>query len=333
IVRIHRKEKDFVVLDKQFLNDEGLSFRAKGVLSYLLSLPDDWKVSRSHLAKISQDGPTSVNSTLKELKEAGYILLISERENGKISGYDYLVFETKALADAYLSSSTHTDVSQPTKTLQGAEQEEDELRVGKLLAVKQLAVKIPLLNNKGTKNNSTKNNTMCADTHEADSHTELSNQSERKYKTSKGQFLTGEKLSVFEQVWEAYRHKSEAAENNYSKSNKAAAAHSFLKNWSDIQQDVSLVIQQAEVEAHNRAVKSMADSNFKPKHLEGWLSERRWTQESVMIDEGIYLARGAQHGNSSIQGNQQTAGGALSDLTEEDFQELYTKRGYYPGHR
>ncbi|MGJ3494413.1 hypothetical protein ACR9PT_07510 [Piscirickettsia salmonis] len=317
IVRIHRKEKDFVVLDKQFLNDEGLSFRAKGMLSYLLSLPDDWKVSRSHLAKISQDGPTSVNSTLKELKDAGYILLISERENGKFSDYDYLVFETKTLADAYLSSSTNTSVRKPTKTVQSTEQEEVEPRVGKRLAVKPIAVKDPLLNNKGTKNNSTKKNTMCANTHEADSHTELSNQSERKYKTSKGQFLTGEKLSVFEQVWEAYGHKAEAAENNYSKSNKAAAAHSFLKNWSDIQQDVSLVIQQAEVEAHNRAVKSMADSNFKPKHLEGWLSERRWTQESVMIDEGIYLARGAQHDNSNSSHNKLTVAQRLQRLHEK----------------
>ncbi|ODN41024.1 hypothetical protein [Piscirickettsia litoralis] len=161
------------------------------------------------------------------------------------------------------------------------------------------------------------NNNMCADTHEPDSTPHSVDQEERKYKTSKGHYLTGEKLDAFERIWEAYRHKSELPENNYSKSNKAAAAHSFLKNWPDIKQDVSLVIQQAEVEAHNRAVKSMADSQFRPKHLEGWLTERRWTQESTMIDEKIYLARGKQHGNAGNNSNQLTVAERLQRLHQK----------------
>ena len=71
IVRsIHKK--NFVILDKGFLEDENLSFKAKGILAYLLSKPDNWEVSVEHLAHVSKEKKTAIRSALKELEEAGY---------------------------------------------------------------------------------------------------------------------------------------------------------------------------------------------------------------------------------------------------------------------
>ena len=71
VIRIKKHEKNFVILDKGFLEDENLSFKAKGILTYLLSKPDNWEVSVSHLVEVSKEGKTAIYSALKELEEAG----------------------------------------------------------------------------------------------------------------------------------------------------------------------------------------------------------------------------------------------------------------------
>jgi hypothetical protein len=56
------KNKNFVVLDKGFLANENLSAKAKGILAYLLSLPDNWNLSISELTKHFKDGEKSIRS-------------------------------------------------------------------------------------------------------------------------------------------------------------------------------------------------------------------------------------------------------------------------------
>ena len=70
-----RKDKNnpYVMLNKSFLNDRNLSFKAKGLLAYLLSKPDDWIVYEGELAKASADGRHSVRAAIKELIEFGYM--------------------------------------------------------------------------------------------------------------------------------------------------------------------------------------------------------------------------------------------------------------------
>lgn len=94
IFRVQKKE-NYVVLDKGFLNDSRLSWRAKGLLAYMLSLPNDWLFSISDLAIRSKCGRDTTVNIIRELTNAGYIHKEQGRTNvGKFGKMDLLVFET-----------------------------------------------------------------------------------------------------------------------------------------------------------------------------------------------------------------------------------------------
>jgi len=94
IIRPKRKINNFVMLDKTFINDDRLSWKAKGMLTYLFSKPDDWHVRPKDLAKKAKDGLDAVYSGLKELIQTGYIVREQIREKGKIVEWIYNVYET-----------------------------------------------------------------------------------------------------------------------------------------------------------------------------------------------------------------------------------------------
>ncbi|MFB7157374.1 MULTISPECIES: helix-turn-helix domain-containing protein [unclassified Lysinibacillus] len=92
IFRVHKKE-NFVVLDKGFLNDSRLSWKVKGLLAYMLSLPDDWSFSISNLATHSKCSRESTANTIKELTKAGHKM--QGRTNfGEFGKLELFVFET-----------------------------------------------------------------------------------------------------------------------------------------------------------------------------------------------------------------------------------------------
>lgn len=95
VLRIHKKQQNFVILDKTCLNDKMLSWAAKGLHSYLLSLPDDWRVQVSDLQERSRNGRDAVRALLNELEQAGYIQKASCRDevSGRFGGMEYLVLE------------------------------------------------------------------------------------------------------------------------------------------------------------------------------------------------------------------------------------------------
>ena len=66
VIRVRKRPNNFVMLDKTFLEDDRLSFKAKGILAYLLSKPDNWKVIVGNLVKYSKDGKSAVYAGLKE---------------------------------------------------------------------------------------------------------------------------------------------------------------------------------------------------------------------------------------------------------------------------
>jgi len=89
-----KKEKNFVVIDKCLINDFSISWKAKGILVYLLSKPNDWILIVNDIIKHSTDGRDGVYSGLKELETAGYIKRSLEKnENNRYIGYIYLVYE------------------------------------------------------------------------------------------------------------------------------------------------------------------------------------------------------------------------------------------------
>ena len=87
------KEKGYTVMSNYHLRDLRLSNKAIGLLSKILSLPEDWDYTTKGLAKISKDGLDSIKSAIKELEEAGYIIRNKVRESGRFSGVDYIIYE------------------------------------------------------------------------------------------------------------------------------------------------------------------------------------------------------------------------------------------------
>ena len=87
------KNKNYTVMSNYHLKDKNLSFKAKGLLSYMLSLPDDWDYSIQGLCKASKDNDFSIRSTLKELQENNYLKITKERnKKGQFEGV-YSIFE------------------------------------------------------------------------------------------------------------------------------------------------------------------------------------------------------------------------------------------------
>lgn len=92
IMMIYRvvKKQNFVVLDKAFLNDGQLSWKAKGLLAYMLSLPDDWHFRLADLATRSKCGREATASILAELIEAGYLQKVQKRaKDGKFGKVEF----------------------------------------------------------------------------------------------------------------------------------------------------------------------------------------------------------------------------------------------------
>ena len=93
IVRVH-KTANFTVMSNYHFKEKKMSLKAKGLLSLMLSLPDDWNYSISGLVTLSKDGKDSVMSALAELEKFGYL----ERERivnskGQFAGVEYNIYE------------------------------------------------------------------------------------------------------------------------------------------------------------------------------------------------------------------------------------------------
>ena len=94
IFRIQKNaDNPFVMIDKRIFTDQKLSYRAKGILGYLLSRPDNWVVNMVDVANQSTEGRDAVVTAVNELMKHGYVERIEHRENGRFKSYEYLVYE------------------------------------------------------------------------------------------------------------------------------------------------------------------------------------------------------------------------------------------------
>ena len=91
------KTNNYTVMSNYHFKEKGMSLKAKGLLSMMLSLPPTWDYSIEGLVTLSSDGEVSVRSGIKELEDFGYLDRIQLRENGKISGVEYVVREQPKL--------------------------------------------------------------------------------------------------------------------------------------------------------------------------------------------------------------------------------------------
>ncbi|MBF9278010.1 conserved phage C-terminal domain-containing protein [Staphylococcus epidermidis] len=92
--RTIKESGDFVTVHKSFVFDNELSAKAKGILLYFLSRPDNWQIYTSEVVKHMNDGQKSINSGIQELIKSKYVHRIQKRtDNGVFNGYEYLVYE------------------------------------------------------------------------------------------------------------------------------------------------------------------------------------------------------------------------------------------------
>ncbi|MEB8861080.1 DnaD domain protein, partial [Bacillus cereus] len=88
------KDKNYTTINNTGLKDTRLSWKAKGILAYILTLPDDWIFYMEEVTKHSKDGIASLKAGMKELKECGYVKRFPIKgENGKISKWETIIYE------------------------------------------------------------------------------------------------------------------------------------------------------------------------------------------------------------------------------------------------
>lgn len=93
VVRVE-KTKNYTVMSNYHLRDRNLSLKAKGLLSYMLSLPEDWDYSVNGLSAICKEGVSAIASTIRELEKMGYVTRSRIRnKNGVLGDVEYVVRE------------------------------------------------------------------------------------------------------------------------------------------------------------------------------------------------------------------------------------------------
>ena len=93
VFRIERT-KNYTVMSNYHLRDKALSLKSKGLLSMMLSLPEDWNYTTRGLAKICKEGVDAIGGALRELEAAGYIVRHQLRDRqGRISDTEYVIYE------------------------------------------------------------------------------------------------------------------------------------------------------------------------------------------------------------------------------------------------
>ena len=96
IVRVV-KDKNFITMGKYHLKEKDMSLKAIGLLSIMLSLPDDWDYSIKGLVKIRKESYDAIRTTLKELEQFGYLKRTQILDKGKFVDVEYTIYEKPIL--------------------------------------------------------------------------------------------------------------------------------------------------------------------------------------------------------------------------------------------
>lgn len=162
IVRAKRGT-NFTMISNTGLNDKNISWKAKGLLAYMLSLPDDWQFYETELINHTTDGRDSTRTALKELEENGYLVRQQKRnEGGKFAQVDWMVYDEPAFEEPPTETPStvnptllNTNKLNTNKTLSG-KPDEQPLKVCKTNVYKEI---ISYLNEKAGKSFSYKSKT------------------------------------------------------------------------------------------------------------------------------------------------------------------------------
>jgi len=95
IFRVEKnKDNPFVMIDRRVIENPKLSWKAKGLLAYLLSRPDNWVVHFRDLVNRAPDKAHTVRAAMKELRAAGHVKVEAQREKGRVKQWVYTIHES-----------------------------------------------------------------------------------------------------------------------------------------------------------------------------------------------------------------------------------------------
>lgn len=99
MTKINKQSKGyFTITNNQLIRDDRLSWKARGIFTYLWSMSDGWDFKASEVAKHASDGKDSLNSGLKELEEYGYLSRQQKRDdNGKLDGFEWVLTDSPVI--------------------------------------------------------------------------------------------------------------------------------------------------------------------------------------------------------------------------------------------
>lgn len=104
VFRIHKNE-NYVTMGKVHFKEQNMSLKAIGLLSLMLSLPEDWDYSVAGFAAIRKESRNTINSIMNELEEFGYLERTQQRDSkGIITGYNYDIYEEPHPKNPYLEN-------------------------------------------------------------------------------------------------------------------------------------------------------------------------------------------------------------------------------------
>ena len=94
------KNKGYTVMSNHHLRNKELTLKAKGLLSQMLSLPENWDYTLAGLSHIKREKIDAIREVVKELEQVGYIVRSQTRdEKGRLRGADYLIYEQPTASD------------------------------------------------------------------------------------------------------------------------------------------------------------------------------------------------------------------------------------------
>lgn len=99
IVRAARPHLNYSVVHNEIIEDKTVSFKARGLLIYLLSKPDHWRTTMAHLASVSPEGIHAVRTGMTELQRAGYIKRIKKQNASGQWSTHTVVFDQRQPVD------------------------------------------------------------------------------------------------------------------------------------------------------------------------------------------------------------------------------------------
>lgn len=131
------KNEYYTTMCNTHLRDKNLSLKAKGLLSMMLSLPDKWHYSVKGLEGICKESKNTINSVLNELEDNNYLVRRRRYCNGKISEWEYMIFENNENHDEELLHLKNEDIENEDIEIQDIENR-DVYKITKELNTKEL---------------------------------------------------------------------------------------------------------------------------------------------------------------------------------------------------